>query len=210
MLIERKPAVSGRALFKGAAGVQPGSTGLFLSYHWHYSLQEQQKKKRPIGKNFLEFWSHSTKVKALVISDVSFREETTAWSKKIWNRWVDFSNRFDPKGAQAWHGRLRCFNSRFFGAFQHTFLSNGLASRVFIFCSGLVSAFHDFLFIVSRDIRKFTRSYPVHAPTKVVWRNQGLISYVSTTGLWQRKRQEDSYLKNYTRLYPTLPTQVVM
>ena len=27
----------------GAAGVQPGLTGLFLSYHWHYSLQEQKK-----------------------------------------------------------------------------------------------------------------------------------------------------------------------
>ena len=29
-------------------------------------------------------------------------------------------------------------------------------------------------------------------------------------GLRRRKRQEDKYLKTFTRLYPTLPTQVVM
>ena len=53
---------------------------LFLAYVYHYlySLPSRTKTFKNFGNNFSELRSHSTEFKALVFSNVSFRQETTA------------------------------------------------------------------------------------------------------------------------------------
>ena len=116
----------------GAAGVQPRSTVPVVSLSMTQLPSRTKKKKRPFGKNFSEFWSHSTTVIAFVISDVSLNEATAWPKKKSLNRWADFPDRFGARGALASHGRSRCFNSRFLGRSTHIFVER-LASRAFLF-----------------------------------------------------------------------------
>ena len=185
MLIERKPAVSGRALFKGrwrTAGID----GVVPVVSLTPLPSRTTNKKRPFGKTFLEFWSHSTKVKALVISDISFREETTAWPKKKNLKPVSgFSGSIWPPGSASLVRSIAMFQQSTFGAFQHTFSLSGLASRVFIFAQ----VWFQLLMVSSssfQEISKICLSLSCNNQSRL---KKSRIDLVRTTGLWWRKRQ---------------------
>ena len=82
--------------------------------------------------------------------------------------------------------------------FQHAFSSNGFASNVFIFATSWSRlAFHNFLFISSRA----KRSHSCNNESCLKKSSIDLVRFVDEKG------KKGKYHKNYTRLYPALPTQ---
>ena len=118
-----------------------------------------------------------------------------------------FSGSIWPPGSASLARSIAMFQQSIFGAFNTHFLRTAWrsASTVFMFAKVWFRLF----MVSSSSFLEISDSYPVQA-TKVVWRNQGLISYVQLTFDDEKGQEEDKYHRNCTRLYPTLPTQLVM
>ena len=95
-----------------------------------------------------------------------------------------------------------------FGGVQHTFLPNGLPSSRFI----LAQVWFRLFTVSSSSFQEISDNLVILFMQQPKSSEESKNWCRMCNWLWRRRKmqEEDKYQKNYTRLYPTLPTQVVM